>query len=122
MLKWLFGLAVVISVPAVADEPAPQKLTLERVFASPSLSGAAPRALKLSPDGKLLTSLRPRAEDRERFDLWGVDTQTGEARILVDSTKFGGRDLSEAEKMQRERARIGGSRGIVAYDWAADSK
>lgn len=108
--------------PALADETAPQKLTLERVFASPNLGGAAPRALKLSPDGKLLTSLRPRVDDRERYDLWGVDTETGDARMLVDSTKFGGGELSEAEKMQRERARIGGSKGIVAYDWAADSK
>jgi dipeptidyl-peptidase 4 len=122
MLKWLFGLAVVISVPALADEPAPQKLTLERVFASPNLGGAAPRALKLSPDGKLLTSLRARPDDRERFDLWAVDTDTGDARMLVDSTKFAAAELSEAEKMQRERARIGGTRGIVAYDWAADGK
>jgi dipeptidyl-peptidase 4 len=122
MLKWVFALALVVSVPALADEPVPQKLTLERVFASPNLGGAAPRALKLSPDGKLLTSLRARTDDRERFDLWAVDTDTGEARMLVDSTKFGGGELSEAEKMQRERARIGGTRGIVAYDWAADGK
>ncbi|RYD30336.1 MAG: S9 family peptidase, partial [Sphingomonadales bacterium] len=33
-----------------------------------------------------------------------------------------GAELSEAEKMQRERARIGGSKGIVAYDWAPDGK
>jgi dipeptidyl-peptidase-4 len=101
----------------------PQKLTLERVFASPALAGAAPRALKLSPDGALLTSLRPRADDRERYDLWAVDTRTGVARMLVDSAKIGsGADLSEAEKMQRERARIGGTKGIVAYDWAPDGK
>ena len=122
MRIWLVALAATIATPVLSDEPAPQKLTLERVFASPNLGGAAPRALKLSPDGKLLTSLRPRADDRERFDLWGVDTETGEARMLVDSTKFGGGELSEAEKMQRERARIGGSRGIVSYDWAADSQ
>ena len=99
-----------------------QKLTLERVFASPNLAGSAPRALKLSPDGSLLTSLRPRPDDRERFDLWAVDTATGAARMLVDSTKFGGGEISEAEKMQRERARIGGTKGIVAYDWAPDGK
>ncbi len=123
MKQFLIGIALaVLAVPAMADEPVAHKLTLDRVFASPALGGAAPRALKLSPDGKLLTSLRPRPEDRERFDLWGVDTETGEARMLLDSTKFGGGELSEAEKMQRERARIGGSRGIVAYDWAADSK
>ena len=122
MLKWVCVFAVVISTPALSDEPAPQKLTLERVFTSPNLGGVTPRALKLSPDGKLLTSLRPRDDDRERFDLWAVDTETNDARMLVDSTKFGGGELSEAEKMQRERARIGGSKGIVAYDWAADSK
>lgn len=117
-----FLAAIALVGPAMADETPAPKLTLERVFASPSLQGPAPRALKLSPDGALLTSLRARAEDRERFDLWAVDTATGEARMLVDSTKFGGGEISEAEKMQRERARIGGTKGIVAYDWAPDGK
>ncbi len=119
-----FALAVLaaIAAPAMAQDTQAQELTLERVFASPSLAGPTPRALKLSPDGKLLTSLRPRDSDRERFDLWAVDTTTGDARMLVDSTKFGGSELSEAEKMQRERARIGGTKGIVAYDWAADGQ
>jgi dipeptidyl-peptidase-4 len=100
-----------------------EPLTLERVFASPAISGATPRAVKLSPDGKWLTSLRARAEDRERFDLWAMDTETSQWRMLVDSTKLGTTgELSEAEKMQRERARIGGTKGIVAYDWAPDSR
>lgn len=122
MRIWLSVLAVALATPAVAKETAPQKLTLGRVFSSPSLGGSAPRALKLSPDGKLLTSLRPRTGDRERYDLWAVDTDSGAERMLVDSSKLGGGELSEAEKMQRERARIGGTRGIVSYDWSADSK
>jgi dipeptidyl-peptidase 4 len=123
MKKLAWAALVAVALPAMADEaPPPQKLTLERVFASPNLAGSAPRALKLSPDGSLLTSLRPRPDDRERFDLWAVDTATGVARMLVDSTKFGGGEISEAEKMQRERARIGGTKGIVAYDWAPDGK
>nr|WP_042483107.1 S9 family peptidase [Sphingomonas parapaucimobilis] len=107
-----------------ADAPAKQgELTLDRVFGSPDLSGSQPRGLRLSPDGTLLTSLRPRADERERLDLWARDTRTGEERMLVDSKKVGsGAELSEAEKMQRERARIGGSKGIVAYDWAPDGK
>jgi dipeptidyl-peptidase 4 len=106
--------------PTVAET---KPLTLERVFASPALSGPTPRAVKLSPDGKWLTSLRPRADDRERFDLWAMDTATGESRMLVDSTKLGtSGTLSEAEKMQRERARIAGTKGVVAYDWAPDSQ
>jgi dipeptidyl-peptidase 4 len=122
MKKMAWAALMAIAAPAMADETPAPKLTLERVFASPNLGGAAPRALKLSPDGSLLTSLRPRADDRERFDLWAVDTTTGDARMLIDSKKFGGGPISEAEKMQRERARIGGTRGIVSYDWAPDGK
>ena len=110
------------SMPALStDKPTP--LTLERVFASPDLAGQQPRALKLSPDGTLLTFLRPRATEQERLDLWARDTRTGAERMLVDSAKVGsGAALSEAEKMQRERARIGGTKGIVAYDWSPDGK
>ena len=133
MRKWVLGLALAsvgasitsgMGAPAMAAEPEKQgELTLKRVFGSPDLSGSQPRGLRLSPDGTLLTSLRPRADERERLDLWARDTRTGEERMLVDSKKVGsGAELSEAEKMQRERARIGGSKGIVAYDWAPDGK
>ncbi|GGB33836.1 peptidase S9 [Sphingomonas metalli] len=111
-------------MPAAPVEPEqPATLSIARVFASPDLSGTQPRAVRLSPDGKLVTLLRGRAEDRERFDLWAIDTASGAARMLVDSAAVGtGAELSEAEKMQRERSRIGGSRGIVAYDWAPDGR
>ena len=108
--------------PAMTPDETPE-LTLERLFASPSLSGPTPRGVKLSPDGKFLTSLRPRSDDRDRFDLWFLDTARGQWQMLVDSTRLGtSGEISEAEKMQRERARIGGTKGIVAYDWAPDSQ
>ncbi|UYY58757.1 S9 family peptidase [Sphingomonas sp. S2-65] len=111
-----------MSVEAAA-QAASQALTLERVFASPDLNGQTPRAPRLSPDGKYLTLLRNRADEKERFDLWAMDTTTGQWRMLVDSKKIGsGAELSEAEKMQRERLRIGGSKGVVAYGWAPDGK
>lgn len=104
------------SAPAAAED-----LTLERIFASPSLSGPSPRLPKLSPDGRYATLLRNRAEDRERYDLWAVDTRTGASSMLVDSEKLGtGAELSEEEKMRRERARLSGVRGIVSYEWAPD--
>lgn len=97
----------------------PRELTFETVFGSPSLNGPTPRAVKLSPDGRYLTMLRNREDQRERYDLWAFDRQTGEWRMLVDSEKFGtGAELSEAEKMQRERARIGSLKGIVTYQWS----
>jgi len=124
MRTWLVGLALVsMTGTAMAADPVPEALTLKRVFASPELSGAQPRLLKLSPDGTLLTSLRARPDERDRFDLWALDVATGKERMLVDSKRLGsGAELSEAEKMQRERLRIGAQRGIVAYDWSPDGK
>jgi dipeptidyl-peptidase 4 len=126
MRKWLLGLALVaLGAPLMTSEAAAQgkDLTLARLFASPDLAGTTPRKLTLSPDGKFVTLLRNRADEKERFDLWAMDTRTGQWRMLVDSKKLGtGAELSEAEKMQRERARIGGTRGIVSYDWSADSQ
>ena len=108
--------------PLSAEEAKPvTPLSFERVFASPSLSGQAPRGVKLSPDGKWLTVLRSRESDKDRYDLWGYERDTGQWRMLVDSEKVGsGAALSEAEKMQRERQRIGKLKGIVTYSWAPD--
>lgn len=99
-----------------------QQLTIDRIFASPPISGPTPRQLKLSPDGRYTTLLKPRSTDRERYDLWAMDTRTGQLRMLVDSTRLGGGEISEAEKMRRERARVGGSKGVVEYEWAPDAR
>lgn len=116
--------AVLLSAPVLAEDAMPEAspaLSFERVFASPSLDGPAPRQVKLSPDGRYLTLLRNRADDRDRYDLWGYDIETREWRILVDSEALGsGRELSEDEKMQRERARVGSLKGIISYQWASD--
>jgi dipeptidyl-peptidase-4 len=120
------SLSTCLTAPALAETPAMAEteaptLTLERVFASPGLDGPAPRQVKLAPDGRFLTLLRNRADDRDRYDLWGYDIETREWRMLVDSEKLGsGRELSEDEKMQRERARVGSLKGIIAYQWASD--
>ncbi len=119
------SLSTCLTTPVLAEtatmaEAAPA-LTFERVFASPGLDGPAPRQVKLSPDGRYLTLLRNRADDRDRYDLWGYDIETREWRMLVDSEALGsGRELSEDEKMQRERARVGSLKGIISYQWASD--
>src|SRR6476661_5116115 len=107
-MRLLLPLAAALALTTVIAAPAQaEQLTLERIFASPSLSGPTPRLLKLSPDGGLATMLRNRADDRNRYDLWAVDTTTGQARMLVDSARVGsGAALSEQEMMRRERARL----------------
>ena len=98
-----------------ASEPA---LTIERIYASPSLSGATPRSLTFSPDGSRVTFLRAKADDASVLDLWAMDIDGGEPYLLVDSQVLAPdeRALTEAERQLLERARIS-STGIVRYDW-----
>mgnify|MGYP001799371571 FL=1 len=99
----------------VEQEP----LTIERLYASPSLSGPTPSGVKYSPDGKRVTFLKAREDEGDRFDLWQFDVATGEQSLLVDSKILEPEDveLSEEEKALRERKRIAGRKGIVSYDW-----
>ncbi len=94
-------------------------LTLERLFASPSLSGTSPRGVKYSPDGQRVTFLKGREDEANRLDLWQFDVNTGAQSLLVDSKLLEPEEveLSEEEKALRERKRIAGSKGIVSYDW-----
>jgi dipeptidyl-peptidase-4 len=122
-MRLLLAAVAPLLLAAALPPGVPQKqLTIERIFASPPISGPTPRKLKLSPDGRYASLLLPRSEDRERYDLWAMDTSSGAKRMLVDSTKLGGGPISEAEKMRRERARVGGTKGIVEYEWAPDAK
>ena len=122
--SWLLASVFAASMASAGiAQDAPKKLSLDALFASPSLSGPSLRGLQLSPDGTMVTLLKARPDETDRYDLWAIDTTTGAERMLVDSKKIGtGAALSEAEKMQRERQRIGGEKGIVSYDWAPDGK
>src|SRR4051812_35459958 len=112
-------LAVLLLFAALASPTFASDIPLERVFQSPSLGGPTPREPKLSPDGRLVTLLKNRPDDKDRYDLWAIDTATGVQHMLVDSAKIGrGGAISEEEKMRRERARIAGTKGITAYGWA----
>jgi dipeptidyl-peptidase-4 len=122
--SWIAAL-LACAFPACSDTapaslmPDPSRLTLERLYASPSLSGPSPRGVRFSPDGKRVTFLKPRADDLSRFDLWQFDVATGAQSMLVDSALVDPQDteLAEAEKALRERRRIAGLRGIVDYAW-----
>ncbi len=115
----LFALAAAAETPA-PQEPMPSKeLTIDRLYASPSLNGPSPTGVKYSPDGQRVTFLKARESDSSRYDLWQFDVETGEQSMLVDSTLLEPEEveLSEEEKALRERKRIAGRKGIVDYDW-----
>jgi dipeptidyl-peptidase 4 len=120
LLTTLFAsFSLIGSTTVIAQTPPAPKLTIERVFDDPALNGPVPRAARFSPDGKLVTWLRPNDNDFLRLDLWAMPTAGGAPFMLVDSKALVPEEgaLSEAEKARRERQRIASSRGIVSYDW-----
>jgi dipeptidyl-peptidase-4 len=99
-----------------------EPLAIARLFADPPLSGPAPRALKVSPDGARVTFLRGRADDQNRLDLWEYRIAGGQTRRLVDADQLGAGSeaLSDEEKARRERARTAAFSGIIEYFYAPD--
>jgi len=114
----LMGLS--LSTPSSHAEP----LTVARIFADPDLSGPRLREPKFSPDGRYVTYLQGKADNKDQLDLWAFDTRSGTARVLVDSRKLvGGEEkLSAEEEARRERQRTASLRGIVEYEFSSDGK
>ena len=78
----LLALLFLALAPAVHAE----RLTIERIFADPSLDGPAPRALAIAPDGRHVGYLRGRDTDQNQLDLWVMDVAGGTAsRVVVSS-------------------------------------
>ncbi|KQZ18319.1 S9 family peptidase [Caulobacter sp. Root1472] len=107
-----------LSSPVLAE-----KLTPERIFADPALNGPTAKGVALSPDGKRVTYLKGKPEAANVQDLWAADVKGGEPYRLIDSAALssGGKELSEAEKARRERARVS-ARGIVEYSWDEEGR
>ena len=118
--KALLANALLLSGSSVAVHA--ETLSVERVFAAPDLSGPRLREVKFSPDGRFVTYLQGKAENKDQLDLWAFDTRTGHAELLVDSESFssGEERLSAEEEARRERQRTASLRGIVEYSFSSD--
>jgi dipeptidyl-peptidase 4 len=110
-------------VAGIARAETPE-LTIERIFASPDLSGPSLRQAELSPAGDRVTFVRGREDDRDLMDLWEYHIEDQETRLLVaaDDVVEDEGELSPEEQARRERARIASLRGIVEYRWSADGR
>ena len=98
-------------------------LSIERIFGAPDLSGPRLREPKFSPDGRYVTYLQGKTDNKDQLDLWAFDTRTGKSRLLVDSRALVGEErLSAEEEARRERQRTASLRGIVEYQFAEDGK
>ncbi|RAK56675.1 S9 family peptidase [Phenylobacterium deserti] len=95
-----------------------QRLSVDRVFESPDLTGPRARGVKLSPDGSAVTYMKVKPDNLRITDLWIADVSGGAPRLLIDGASLipQGRTLSEAEKSRRERLGVQTS-GVVEYAW-----
>ena len=81
-----------------------------------------PRAVTVSPDGRLVRYLRTPDGVTRTGQLWEHDVTTGRERVLVDPDALlggEGEQLSVEERARRERTREGGA-GLVGYSLDAD--
>ena len=118
------GPALQTEPPARAAPPVPRALTIARMFEAPGLSGPALRSMRISPDGRWVTYLKGRDDNKDRLDLWAFDIARRRHLRLVDSTQLVTveRALSAAEEGRRERQRIAALTGIVDYQFSRDSR
>jgi len=116
MIKSLLFAALLAMTASAATA---EELPVQRVFAAPALNGPAPRGVQISPDGSLVTYLKPEPTDQTTFDLWARPIQGGAERRLIEGAAVEPKTavLTEAEKGRRERQRIAGDHGVVDYKW-----
>jgi dipeptidyl-peptidase-4 len=83
------GLALINCPVAGAQATASSKqLTVERIYASPSLSGYLTDGVEWSPDGKRVSFFQDDSQDSSKTALWTMDASTGEKSVLVDGAKL----------------------------------
>src|SRR3569833_1294460 len=122
MIRYLYLIRVLLIMTAMISASAQaEKLTIERMFAAPDLSGPSLRLPKISPDGRLVTYLQGKDTDNNRLDLWAYDVHAHQHRLLVDSSRLtpGERPLSAEEAARRERQRTSSLSGIVDYQFSS---
>ncbi|MFP6817594.1 MAG: alpha/beta fold hydrolase [Pseudomonadales bacterium] len=97
------------------------KLSVERLFSDPPLTGTLPSNLRFSPDATFIAFLKLAEDDRERMDLWRHEIDSGVSECWINATQLVASldDQSVAEKAERERKRQFAS-GITSYSFSPD--
>jgi dipeptidyl-peptidase 4 len=95
-------------MPEPVDE-FPRQLARTRGFTL-----GVPRSFTISPDGERVVYLRTKSGDDPVSCLWVFDVAGAKERLVFDPGEEAERDLTEAERARRERARERSS-GVTAY-------
>jgi hypothetical protein len=81
------------------------RLSIERLFSEPPLTGTLPGSLQFAADGSYIAYLQLAREDRERMDLWRWDRDSAVSGCWVEATTLTetASTLTPAVKAERER-------------------
>jgi dipeptidyl-peptidase-4 len=94
-------------------------LTVERIYAQPSLSGRLTRGLAWTPDGKSLSYFETKGSGKEaKTELWVMDATSGERRLLVAADKL--ESILPVDTSRPTQATGLGRRAPSQYQWAPD--
>src|SRR5882762_6048148 len=121
--RWILTVLMASLTPFATTLAQAEKLSIERMFAAPDLSGATLRSPQISPDGRLVAYLRGAEHNKDRLDLWAYDISTRHHRLLVEAARLAPEEHapSAEEEQRRERQRTSSLSGIVEYQFSPDS-
>jgi dipeptidyl-peptidase-4 len=108
-------------VRAQSSASAGKKLTVERLYSAPSLSGTLIRGIEWSPDGKRVSYFqRTGSGNAAAPELWVMDAASGQKSVLVNAALLG--SLLEPEKQKATQATGLGRATPQDYQWSPDGK
>ena len=106
--------------PALAQHSPGKALTVERIYAQPSLSGRLTRGLAWSLDGKQLSFFETKGMGKDAHtELWVMDASSGERHLLVSSDKL--ESVLPANSSKATQATGLGRHPPAQYQWAPDA-
>jgi dipeptidyl-peptidase 4 len=112
------GVAQSLGAQKPSTGPA-KALTVERIYSTPSLSGRLARGVAWTPDGKVFSFFETKGSGKDaKTELWGIDTASGERRLLVSAEKI--EAVLPAEAANSSQATGLGRRAPAEYQWAPD--
>ena len=116
-----FVAALLCLISAYAQQQGKKPLTVEEIVAPGGLTGRAPENIQWSPDGKMLSYVQ-RDDTGEHGQLWYIDANTGDKKVLVSEGKLASL-APDVNKIKNEIQREKLTRySVAAYHWSPDSK
>jgi dipeptidyl-peptidase 4 len=111
------GVSAVFAQQKTAAAAKPGELTVERIFAEPSLSGHLAHGIAWSPDSKRLSYFETKGSDKAaKEELWAMGAATGERSLLISAEKLESIPPAPSSKQAQETG--AGQHAPLQHQWA----